>query len=239
MNGRMTLCWWTLLFAATFAHAATSAKILQVSGEVKVRRGMEEKWENAAAGMLLEEVDTIMALENGEAVLELAHRATFRLGGNSIIDIADLREITARELFLLLMSQKVGKLAPRSEKAPLRIGEVSAVRGAPFQSFADSLVAVSSRVWRMEANAAYALRAQNFMPNAALKLHRVKEKFPQRDDCGEVNFALGQILEILQQPGQARDAYQFCLAEGKAQNCASAAAQARQAEAAAAVQRLR
>lgn len=239
MKREMTWCLWALLFAATFAHAATSAKILQVSGEVKVRRGVEEKWENAASGMLLEEIDTIMALENGEALLELAQGARFRLGGNSILDIADLREITARELFLLLMSQKVGKLAPRSEKVPLRLGEVSAVRGAAFQGFADTLAGSPSNIWRMEANAAQALRAQSFLPNAALKLHRVKEKFPQREDCGEVNFALGQMLETLKQPGQARDAYQSALTDSQTQNCEGNAAQKLRSEAAAALRRLR
>ncbi len=227
-----------MLMSPIIAHAAMSAKIVRLRGEVQVRRGVEEKWQTATSGMLLEEIDTIMTLEGGEVELELGNRVTFRLGSNAILDIADLREITERELFLLLMSQKVGKLSPRPEKIPLRIGEVSAVRGSPFKS-ADSVSShAAAALWRMEANAAQALQAQNFLPNAALKLHRLKGKFPQRQDCGEVSFALARAFEALRQPGRARDEYQATLDECRKQSCEDAAAQNRLAEAHTALRRL-
>lgn len=216
-----------LLLIFQTAHAATGVKIVQLSGEVKVRRGVEEKWEAAAGGMPLEESDTIMTLEAGEVVLELANGSRFRLSANAILDISELREITERELFLVLMQEKVGKLKPDSEKIPLRIGAVSAVR-ASDKSVKPADKRVSAPDWQLATNAARALRAQDYLTNAALKLHRVQKEHPARADCGEVSFELAQTFEALRQKGKARDAYQAALAECKATACRNAETQKRE-----------
>lgn len=217
-----------LLLLSQTVYAATGVKIVQLSGEVKVRRGVEEKWEAAANGILLEESDTIMTLETGEVVLELANGSRFRLSANAILDIAELREITERELFLLLMQEKVGKLKPDSGKIPLRLGEVSAVRGEN-RNATSAAKRLAAPDWQLETNAARAMRAQNYLPNAALKLHRLQRKHPTREDCGEVSFELAQTFEALRQKGKARDAYQAALAEGKAAACRDLETQKREA----------
>ncbi|MGH7492704.1 MAG: hypothetical protein ACREOO_09950 [bacterium] len=200
------------------AEGATKVKLVQFSGEVKVRRGLEEKWERANIDMLLEEIDTILTGENGEAVLEFGEGATFRLGGNSVLDIADLRKITEQELFMILMSRKIRKIKPNGDKAPARTGDVSTIRGEPYVTQEEK--SVSSSEWRRwEVNAAQALSAQNLLTNAALKWHRIKEKFPGQPDCGEASFYLAQTFEQLRQTGQARDEYQLSVEQAHEQNC--------------------
>ena len=81
--------------------AGTGVKIVKLGGEVKVRRGLEERWERAQLDMLLDEIDTILTGENGETVLSFGEGAVFKLGSNSVLDIADLRQITAQELSLI------------------------------------------------------------------------------------------------------------------------------------------
>ncbi len=236
MRKKMTLWFVLALVAQLFALAPISVKIVQLSGEVKFRRGVEEKWETAANGMLLEESDTIMTLEAGEVALERAPGLQFRLSGNAILDISDLREITERELFLKLMSEKVGKLAPRSEKIPLRLGEVSAVRGEDKNAKPGTRAV--TQLWQMETNAARALRAQHLLPNAALKLYRVQTNFPQRADCGEVSLELAQVYEALQQKGRARDEYEAANAQCREQQCEEPIRRTRTAVIAAALRRL-
>jgi hypothetical protein len=96
----------------------------------KIRRGVEESWHWAVAGMMLEEIDTILTGEASAVVLETPDGATFRLGSSAILDIADLRKITEQEMFLYLMSQKINQIAPRQKKTHLRIGNVSAIHGS-------------------------------------------------------------------------------------------------------------
>jgi hypothetical protein len=194
------------------ASAAPAVKIISLSGEVKVRRGVEETWHHANTGILLDDVDTILTGEASTVVLELPDGGSFRLGGFAILDIADLKKITEREMFLFLMAQKVHKIPLRPEKAKLRIGNVSVMHGEskagapPNQSAKDD-----SQDWIQETNGAKALYDQHYYPNAIVKLHKVLGKYLNREDCGEIHFYLGKAFEALDKTGQVVDAYQSAL----------------------------
>ena len=200
------------------APVVAGAKIVQLEGEVKIRRGLEENWEWAKPGMPLEEIDTILTGENGAVVLAFDDDGRFKLGGNSVLDVADLRKISEQELFLILMSQKISRLKPAGGSVPLRIGEVSTIRGRAYEGQTES-PATASAWWRREVNAAQALLMQDLLTNAAVKWHRIREKFPAQADCGEVSFFLAQTLEQLRQAGQARDEYQRSLQQARTQEC--------------------
>jgi tetratricopeptide (TPR) repeat protein len=216
------------LFLASLSEAgwtATVAKIIGWKGEVKIRRGVEENWQAAAAGMLLEHLDTILTFENGEAVLELSDGATFRLGGNTILDMSDLRKITERELFLHLMSRKISKIPPREDKTRLRIGNVSSVHGEQKAAVGNVVSDPSEEARRLqETNGAKALQAQHYYPNAILKFHHILNKYPDRNDCGEIHFYLGAAFEAINRPGQALDAYQTVIEQSQASPCEDEAA---------------
>ena len=191
--------------------AEMKVRIKQISGDVKIRRGVEESWFPAGPGTWLDEIDSILTGE-GQAVLEVEDGKTFRLGSNAILDIADLRRITEQELFLLLMSKKIQNMESRQEKTRLRIGDINVLHG---EQKTDSLVGAESggisRLWELEKNGARALYLQDYKANAILKWDKILAKYPQRDDCGEVHFYLGKAFEDLEKPGQAIDAYQRVL----------------------------
>jgi len=198
--------------SAQIAFAAPTVKIISVSGEVKIRRGVEENWQRAAAGMSLEEIDTILTGEAATVTLETQEGETFRLGSYAILDIADLRKITEREMFLYLMSQKVHQIPERPEKAKLRVGNVSAIHGESKDDAARNKSArEESQNWKQEANGAQALYEQGYYPNAVVKLHKVLAKYPNREDCGEIHFYLGKAFAVLNKPGQAIDSYKVVL----------------------------
>lgn len=219
------------LLMAGMLWPAPAAKIIGLKGEVKVRRGLEENWQPARIGMLLETIDTILTFEHGEVMLEMPTGATFRLSGNTWLELSDLRTISERELFLALVSQKIRKISAPAEKTRLRIGNISAVHGeqktaAPAPNAAEVTVR-----WRREVNGAHALLAQRYFPNAILRLHQIMARYPDVVDCGEMQFSLGQAFEALQRTGQAHDAYQAAVAQGQDAACeAEAAARTRVAQ---------
>ncbi|MDZ7289007.1 MAG: hypothetical protein ONB44_01365 [candidate division KSB1 bacterium] len=245
MSKRIQLVIFTLVGLAPFGFAAPAVKIINLTGEVKIRRGMEENWHRAVAGMRLEEIDTILTGEASAVVLETAEGSTFRLGSYSILDIADLRKITERELFLYLMSQKVNRIEPRLEKTRLRIGNVSVIHG-------ESKAGSSHRAaespygrlperqnWVQETNGAKALFEQDYYPNTIVKLHKILAKYPDVEDCGEIHFYLGKAFEALGKPGQAIDAYKVVLERVAMEGCENAEAGQRAGEAKSAMERLR
>jgi tetratricopeptide (TPR) repeat protein len=211
MLKRIQFSFLLLAAMAQFASAAPAAKIISLSGEVKIRRDVEETWHHAAVGMRLEELDTILTGEASAVVLETPDGATFRLSSYAILDIADLRKITEREMFLLLMSNKVNQIPAREEKTRLRIGNVSVIHGESKAASSRRPAEDESQIWVQESNGAKALYDQRYYTNAILKLHKILAKYPNLEDCGEIHFYLGKAFEALNKPGQAGDAYKMAL----------------------------
>ena len=73
-------------------------KIIEVKGSVMVRFGIEESWQKIQVGSILKNIDSILSGEDGSVILELENGIMFKLGSNSVLDIADIREIQQREL---------------------------------------------------------------------------------------------------------------------------------------------
>ncbi len=197
---------------------AEEAVITKMSGEVKVRRGLEEEWVSAAPGTSLDVMDTILTLE-GKVLLKIQDGTNFELGENSILDISDLRRVTKREMFLYLMSAKVNKIQPRSEKTKLRVGNVSVVHGE--SKLKDETVKeINNDSWSKEFNGAVALFDQQFYTNTVIKLSKIKNKNSELNDCGQVDLYLAKSFEHLNEPGQALDAYQTAFEEiSKSETC--------------------
>jgi len=202
------------LITHQWVMAHPGVKIKKISGDIRVRHGLEENWLPASRGMTLEYIDSIFALE-GEVVLETEDGSTFRLGSNSILDISDLRRITKKELFLYLMSEKVGKIPQREEKTKLRIGNVSVVHG---ESKSKSRTIKSNSIeqkWRQELNGAKAMFDQEFYTNTVVKLHKIRKNYSTINDFGELHFYLGKTFEELDEDGQALDVYQIALDQSR------------------------
>lgn len=209
-----------VLSVAQFLMAAQSVKIINLAGSVSVRPGVEEIWQTATKGMVLEEIDTIVTGEDGQVTLQLPNGKTFTLRSNASLDILDLRQITEKELFLFLMSQKVLRIEPRNEKTRLKVGNVSVVHGESKSEMKEVASVESDSDRRdMEKNAAKALYDQEFYPNTIVKLHKILAKYPDIKDCGEIHFYLGKSFEAMDKTGQALDAYNEAIKKHADQNC--------------------
>lgn len=233
---------WAVLSLASVELAAgtTSARIIQLEGDVKIRRGLEESWSRADLDMLLEDIDTILTGERGEVVLRLGTGKKFRLGSNAIVDIGDLRKISERELFLLLMSEKVGRLTPAAPDGKLRIANVSVVRAENKAHTSKAKVDDLKALHRVqETNGARAMYAQKFYPNAIVKFHRILQKNPGLERCSEIYYYLGKSFEKIGEPGRALDAYRTFMHNAENTACWSALSMSLQEEVKSAVERLK
>lgn len=220
--------------------AIGGAKVIKISGDVKVRKGLEEDWQPATVRILLEDIDTILTGVDGVVVLQTTEGSSFELGNNSILDISDLRKISEKELFLYLMSKKVQKIEPHNGKRPLRIGKVSVVHGeskVTSKNVADS--SLKSDFLLQEKNGALALHEQKLYPNSIIKYHKILERYSTNKDCGEIHFYLGKSFEALNQIGQAVDAYEQALHQLQQPNCDNPNAEKWSAEAQQAIEKLK
>jgi hypothetical protein len=198
----------------SWANARDSFKISGIKGDVRVRIGMEEEWRKAQLGMILEELDTILSGENSSVVLTDNKGLKFTLGSYAILDIADLRKIQERELFLYLMSVKVDKIPVQQEKAKIRVGNVSVVHGNSKQTTVGDFGSTEITDWyNYEINGATALFDHQYYPNAIIKFHKIRNKYEPARDQGKIEFLIGQSFEALGDSGQAVDSYHSALNE--------------------------
>lgn len=220
MNKKISITTILIVLFAGVELALAGARIIKISGEVKVRRGVEENWQPAQVGMLLEDIDTILTGFNSMVILQLSDGSHFELGNNSILDISDLRKISEQELFLYLMSQKIQRIEPREGKTRLRIGNVSVVHGeSKAEAENPSVGKGKSALLVQEKNGALALYDQKFYPNSIIKFYKLIDKYNQIKDCGEIYLYLGRSFEAVNHVGQAIDAYQMVVNQQEEQNC--------------------
>jgi len=196
-----------LLYFCFQLQFAATARIIQMSGDVKVRLGVNENWQTAQLDLLLEDIDTIWTGKDGTTVLELKNGQKFQLSANSMLDIADLRKIDEQELFLTLMKMKLDKLNIKDEKTPLRLGTVSVVHGASQDSSELPVPSSTLEIQEPLKNGIRDLFRQSYFPNTILKIEKFYKQYSGGQDCGELYYYLGHSFEAIDQLGQATDAY--------------------------------
>ena len=210
-----------ILSALVFVQSALSmeVKIVKISGEVKIRHGVDEFWQPASLGIFLKDIDSILTGEKGEVILRVKEGRQFHLGPNSLLDIDDLQEISEQELFLYLMKSKLGQVEKRNGKTPLRIGNVSVVHGTYQDTAQQELLQPSPESEEQLKNGIRALYNQQYYPNTIIKINKTIEEQNIPDQCGELHYYLGSSFEKLDKPGQAIDAYEKAVQQSKSNNC--------------------
>lgn len=194
-----------LSLAALGPLQAASVHILQIRGDVQIRRGLDEVWTFARAGDDLEEMDSIMTGPESGVTLQLADGTQFRLAGLTMIDIADLRRLSQQEMFLYIMSQKVDKLPKPPTGTKLEIGSVSVVHGE--NKAVPAMTPAPAELADKEFNGARALQQQQFYTNAIVKYYKLRRWYGNLSECGILQYEMGCCFEQIQQTGQALDCY--------------------------------
>ncbi|KAA3660818.1 MAG: hypothetical protein DWQ10_05860 [Calditrichaeota bacterium] len=228
------------LIPTHFLFAGNDAHIAEMSGEVKVRRGLDEHWQAAKPGLDLDALDTILTGEKGEVRLSLDGDVNFTLGANAILDISDLRRISRQELFLIITSEKIESLPPRRSPGSLHINNVNVLHGAKkTDTGRPKLNSKIEREWQQHRNGGIDLLQQDFYTNAIIKFHKTLKTYVQVKDCGEIYFYLGQAFEALENEGQALEAYSNSISENDEQACQDAPSAHRREKSEKALQRLK
>jgi hypothetical protein len=189
--------------------ASVDVTVINVKGDVKIRYGVEEEWQPAKTGMILRDIDSIISGAGGQAKLKLNDGRIFELGGNSYLDIVDLKNIDKHELFLFLMSKKILEIKKPDTDDRIRISNVSVVHGnSKTSSKNDSLENNSSDWSEQETNGAVSLYVQKFYPNTIVKLKKMISKYTVLNNQGKIFYYLAKSFNALAMKGQARENFQ-------------------------------
>jgi hypothetical protein len=198
-----------LLLMSTSVLAKTEVKIVELTGDVRVRYGLNEEWHKAAVGDVLKDIDTIFNGENAHSTLKLNDGSSFQLGANSVLDISDLRIILEKEMFLILMSKKVEKIEDKNTKTELRVGNVSVLHGLNAAEREPENLIEFQKAWSArEINGARALYEQNYFSNSIIKFYSILSRYDTLANQETIYLYMARGFEELDKKGQAIDAYQ-------------------------------
>lgn len=191
--------------------ASVEVRITKVTGNVKVRYGVEEEWHPARTGMMLRDIDTILSGSDGSAQLLLMDGKVFQLGSNSYLDIVDLKSMDEKELFLFLMSKKVKDIKQQPDSNDrLKISSVSVVHGNSKIEIDSTGMEKNNSNWsEQETNGAVALYIQKFYPNTIVKIKKLMAKYSSLEDEGKFYFYLAKSFDALEMKGQAKENFQL------------------------------
>lgn len=201
----MTAVIFFLLLHTTWAANMT---VKMIEGYAEVRRGVSEEWKALAVGDILKPEDTIRTGENAEVKIQVAENDFFMLYSYSVLDIADIRQLTKNDLLLKLSMEHI-RSVPNSKpniKSPsttIMHGEnkaTAAVKSSNTQK------EISADIGTMRLEGARALFLQKYYSSAIISIKTTIRKFGLRDPFVALQLA-AQSFERLGLIQHAIDEY--------------------------------
>jgi tetratricopeptide (TPR) repeat protein len=181
-----------------------------MKGDVFVRLGLEENFQKVQNNQILNEFDTILTGETGEAVLKIDDKIFLNIKNRTVIDIIDLRKIQENELFLFIMSQKINKLEP-VEHQKIEVGNVSIIHGDKKEENEMHKKDLKDDWYQLEMNGAQVLYDYGYYANAIIKFYKIENKYEDKFNDGECQYRLAKSFEAENYKSQAIEAYQKAL----------------------------
>ena len=183
--------------------------IVQIHGNVKIRRGVSEEWISARRNMFLRRVDSIISEGNSWVELRIDENEIFKLTQEAILDICDLKRISEDELFLMLMDQKLSRCG--KEEKELKVSDVSIPRGKVGIEMKHGQNKIDQKIFSLRLfNGIKSLYDNGYFTNtiAGLKKFLTRKTYREGDHGDDAQLYLAKSFEALKWYGRAIAAYQ-------------------------------
>ena len=194
-------------FASVSLCAAQGITVLRIQGDVRVRHGVMEQWTGVAVGDVLKPDDSMRTGLGGSAVVVAPQSSGLKrivLPQDVIVDIADIRDLTAEELMLKLTMERVRGSSYKTNEDPL-VPNASVVHGANRSSGAVPEMPEHGGV--PEWNGARVLFDNGFYSTCALRGMELLRLFPSSQNSFDDRFLVAQAMERAKLRGEALNEY--------------------------------
>lgn len=182
-----------LLFTFTI-NICAQINILMFKGDVKIRKGVNEEWQSINANTKLSLEDAISVGPKSSVSLQINSRKKIILPEQTIIEIADLRELTKDELLLKLAMDKILAVPPQERNNDL-IPAQSAVIHGEKKSENETLKSITSRETAIKTlNGAKFLFNNNYYGTCALRIKEVLRLIPNLPEANEYKIITAEAL---------------------------------------------
>ncbi len=183
-----------ILVLITSLTLAAEIKVLSVSGDVKVRQGVNEDWRLLNIGEKLGIEDAVRIGSKSSALLILDDGKKIALPDQSIVEIADLRKLTREELLLKLAMERILVVPPQDRSTDLIPPRTTIIHGEKRSDKINSLPESSGNA-TLILNGAKILYDNQYFGTFILRVKEVFRIYPDASDRTDFRLMSANALE--------------------------------------------
>lgn len=186
-----------LVTALTFGLALNifaEIKLLSIKGDVKIRRGVSEQWQQIKAGEILKLDDAIFIGSKSTAAISLDGQKKITLPEKTIVEISDLRFLTKEELLLKLAMDRIIAVPHQDRRDELMPAQTTVIHGEKKSETSAAAKPTIENALKM-LNGAKLLFQNNFYGTCALRVREVLRIYPTIETGIEYKLLTANSLE--------------------------------------------
>jgi hypothetical protein len=194
-----------ITLSCSYTLIAGDITVKRVKGTAEVRHGVSEAWTKLKAGVILGPESTIKTGKNS-ALTILVQDRTVIVPERTMMDLADLREMSQEELLLKLAEADVRVAPSRNGSDEIVIPNTTVVHGRKMAL--QEITASNQKEFRdMEVRGTTLLYKYGFYPTCILKAKQTMVYYPELKSQFEYRCMIAQALEKMRLTGEALGEY--------------------------------
>ncbi len=184
-------------------------KLLSVKGDVKVRRGVNEQWQQIKTGDILNYDDAIFIGNKSAGTVSINGQKKIALPEKTIVEISDLRFLSKEELLLKLAMDRIIAVPQQDRRNELMPAQTTIIHG---EKKSEKSAAVPNAFGTVEnalkmLNGAKLLFDNKFYGTCALRVREVLRIHPTIDTGAEYKLLTANSLEKAELYDEALNEY--------------------------------
>ncbi|TAK55133.1 MAG: hypothetical protein EPO24_12480 [Bacteroidetes bacterium] len=191
--------------------AMSQIKVHSVKGEVLVRHGASETWQQVAVGDILKPDDSMKSGKNSSATIVMSNGKKITVPDQVIVDVSDLRDLTQEE-FLLKLAMEDVRSAPLPENdGNINIPRTTTTRG--IEKGISASLANNPELGALHLNGTTVLFENGYNATGVLKTKQVYRLYPALSKQVENRMMVASAFEKLELTRDALSEYRNLLKE--------------------------
>ncbi len=184
-----------LITFVTLTLQAEDFVIKSLKGKAKVRHGVLETWTTVSVGDTLKPEDTILTERGSTMVIIKPAGIRYSIPEASMLDIADLRNLTQDELLLRLAMENIKSVPVQQRSNDITVPNTTIVHGDDISKDAEALKLPRTEVGSLQMNGVEVLYDNSFYASGILKSKALMRLFPEARDEFTFRFQLAKAFE--------------------------------------------
>jgi hypothetical protein len=169
--------------------------VKSLKGKAKVRHGVMETWTSVSVGDTLKPEDTILTERGSTMVVIKSAAIRYTIPEESMLDIADLRNLSQDELLLKLAMENIKSVPVQQRSNDINVPNTTIVHGDDISKDAEALKLPRTEVGSLQMHGVEVLYNNSFYASGILKSKALIRLFPEARDEFAFRYQLARAFE--------------------------------------------